>query len=79
MEEIIPATGALCFFIFLYLVTDYFLKKDKEGNKNTSDNGIVDFDSFINLKTKYAKIFSIIVIIIIVLKIIFILWSNLPR
>jgi hypothetical protein len=73
MEEIISMIPVLVLALIILFSSNYFLKKDKENNKNKSNEGIIDFGSFINLKTKYAKIFSIIVMITIILKIIYIL------
>lgn len=75
MEEIISMIPVLILALIILFLSNYFLKKDKKSNKNTSEKGVVDFDSFINLKTKYAKIFSIIIIILIILKIIYIFTS----
>lgn len=76
MKEIIQMIPLLILLLVIYFSSNYFLKKDKESNKNTSEKGVVDFDSFINQKTKYAKIFSIIIISVIILKIFFILWKQ---
>lgn len=75
MKEIIQMLPLLILSLVICFFSNYFLKKDEESNKNKSKKGVVDFDSFINLKTKYAKIFSIVIISFIILKIFFILWK----
>lgn len=44
--------------MFIYFMSSYFLKKDTHKNKDLQDNNSnMNFDKYINLKTKYVKIF----------------------
>lgn len=75
MEKITPMMPLFILALLILLVTNYFLKKDKKNNLSKSNSGTeMDFDKYINLKTKYAKIFSIVIIIFIILKVFFILF-----
>jgi energy-coupling factor transporter transmembrane protein EcfT len=78
MEKIKPMMPLFILALFILFTANYFLKKDKKDKKNnlgkTNSGSEMDFNRYINIKTKYAKIFSIIIIVFIILKIFFILF-----
>jgi NADH:ubiquinone oxidoreductase subunit 3 (subunit A) len=77
MEKITPMMPLFILALFILFLANYFLKKDKKNNLDTTNSGFeMDFNKYINTKTKYAKIFSIVIIVFIILKIIFILLAK---
>ena len=75
MEKITPMMPSFILALFILFITNYFLKKDKKNNLGKTNSGSeMDFNKYINLKTKYAKIFSIVIIIFIILKVFIILF-----
>jgi hypothetical protein len=77
MEKITPMIPLFILALFILLVANYFLKRDKKDNLDSiNSESEIDFNKYINIKTKYAKIFSIVIIIFIIIKVIFIIITN---
>lgn len=75
MEKITPMIPLFILALIILFITNNFLKKDKKNNLGkTNSESEMNFDKYINLKTKYAKIFSIVIIVFIILKVFFILF-----
>jgi biopolymer transport protein ExbD len=75
MEKITPMMPLFIVALFIFFTANYFLKKDKRDNLGKTNSGSeMDFNKYINIKTKYAKIFSLVIIIFIISKIFFILF-----
>ncbi|QSB26178.1 hypothetical protein [Flavobacterium sp. CLA17] len=75
MEEIISMIPGIIITFLIFFFSNYFLKKDKQKHlyKNRIDSN-PKYSSYLNTKAKLGKIISIMMIIIIVLKIVWILF-----
>jgi hypothetical protein len=75
MEEIISMIPGIIVAFLIFFFSNYFLKKDKQKNlyENRIDSN-PNYSSYLNTKAKLGKIISIMMIIIIVLKIVWILF-----
>jgi len=75
MEEIISMIPGIIIAFLIFFFSNYFLKKDKQKDlyKNRKDSN-PNYSSYLNTKAKLGKIISIMMIIIIVLKIVWILF-----
>lgn len=69
MKEIISIIPMFILAILIFFIADYWLK----NNQKLEDKSKTDFGKFMNLKYKGAKIFSIILVVFIILKLIYIL------
>jgi hypothetical protein len=75
MEEIISIIPGIIIAVLIFFFSNYFLKKDKQKQlyKNRIDSN-PNYSSYLNTKAKLGKVISIMMIIIIVLKIVWILF-----
>ena len=75
MKEIISMIPTIIIAVLIFFFSNYFLKKDKQKHlyENRIDSN-PNYSSYLNTQAKYGKIFSIMIIIIIVLKIVWILF-----
>ena len=75
MEEIISMIPGIIIAVLIFFFSNYFLKKDKQKHlyKNRIDSN-PNYSSYLNTKAKLGKVISIMMIIIIVLKIVWILF-----
>lgn len=75
MEEIISMIPGIIIAVLILFFSNYFIKKDKQKDlyKNKT-NSNPNYSSYLNTKAKLGKIISIMMIIIIVLKIVWILF-----
>lgn len=75
MEEIISMIPGIIIAVLIFFFSNYFLKKDKQKHldKNRIDLN-PNYSSYLNTKVKVGKVISIMMIIIIVLKIVWILF-----
>ena len=71
MKEIISMIPAVIVSILLFLISDYFLKKDKRDNLIKFDNN-PNYTSYLNTKFKIGKLIAVIMMILLVLKVIWI-------
>lgn len=71
MEEIISMIPSIVIAILIFFFSNYFLKKDKQKDRIDSNPNYI---SYLNIKAKLGKMISILMIIIIVLKIVWILF-----
>ena len=71
MKEIISMIPAVVVSILLFLISDYFLKKDKRDNLIKFDNN-PNYTSYLNTKFKIGKLIAVIMMILLVLKVIWI-------
>lgn len=69
MKEIISIIPMFVLAITIFFIADYWLKRDRK----LEDKSKTDFGKFMNFKYKGAKIFSIIIVVFIILKVIYIL------
>ncbi len=75
MEEIISMIPTFIVAILLFFFFNYFLKKDKKKDLDKSSiDSNPNYSSYLHTKAKWGKIISIMMIIIIVLKIVWILF-----
>jgi hypothetical protein len=75
MKEIILMIPSIIIAVLIFFFSNYFLKKDKQ--KDLYEKGIdsdPNYSSYLNIKAKLGIIISIMMIIIIVLKIVWILF-----
>ncbi len=75
MKEVVSMIPTFIIAILLFFFSNYFLKKDKQKylDKNRIDSN-PNYSSYLNTKAKLGKIISLMMIIIIVLKIVWILF-----
>ena len=71
MKEIISMIPAVIVSILLFLISDYFLKKDKRDNLIKFDNN-PNYTSYLNTKFKIGKLIAVIMMIILILKVVWI-------
>ncbi len=78
MKELIPICFSLIFFLFMFFLSSYSLKKDKKQEEKEKIDG-KPFDSFghyIIYKTKLFKYGCIFMIVVIILKFIYIILAE---
>lgn len=73
MNEIFKLIPLLFLSILLFFGSTFFLKKDKDSKNSTA---MSEFGKLMATRTKYVRIFSIILFVMMLLKIIYILFSN---
>jgi len=77
MNELISMIPLFILCVFIYFMSSYFLKKDNQKNKDSRDNfSNMNFNKYINLKTKYVKFFSICIFIFLLLKVTYIILAE---
>ena len=71
MEEIIKMMPLFLLCVIIFFVTSYWLK-----DNNKLNNQKLNFDYYVNTKIRYAKLFSIFILGVMVIKIIYILLTH---